>query len=302
LARCMRRDWQPVDGPTSHYHHRWVAKRSGERRLLEIPKQELKALQRKILSALLLPYATAHPDAFGFVRGRGVLDHARRHIGANWLLGLDLRDWFSSIVAARVHVQFVRLGATSSVANALTKLCTHVPPNSVLAKGDLSGERSARLRIPHLPQGAPTSPMLANLVSHRLDQRLHALAAKLDLRYSRYADDLALSPQPGSRARSPVRVAELVKRIALIESFAINDEKTRIQTALGRLYLTGVVINERPNLARPQFDQLKARIHRYRQSAQADDEVRAQLRGEVAWLTQLNPARGEKLRRQLEGV
>jgi retron-type reverse transcriptase len=157
-----------------------------------------------------------------------------------------------------------------------------------------------QLASPHLPQGAPTSPALANLAAFRLDRRLAGLAASTGLRYSRYADDLTFS----GAIRSPsdaARLRDVVARIATAEGFALNTEKSVVRTRARRQSVCGIVVNARPNVTRGEYDRLKAILHNAaRDGAAAQNrsgvgDFQANLRGRIAWVASLNPARGEKL-------
>jgi len=198
-------DWlcnsKRVEVTNCHYRYRKIAKRDGTWRILAVPKSRLLRAQQKIFREFIRTYALPHAAAFGFVQGKSAIDHARTHVGARWLLKMDLKNFFGSILIARIRAQFSRLGHTPELSQTLARLCTHRMPTHLLAPLDPYARAIQRAR--QLPQGAPTSPMLANLVAYSLDQRLTGLAAKFSLRYSRYADDLAFSPRPGSRGTSP---------------------------------------------------------------------------------------------------
>lgn len=281
----------------AHYRIREVRKADGRIRRLEIPKQRLKQVQRLILGHLLPAQACA-PQAHGFAPGRSAVSHARQHCARGCVLQLDLRDWFIGIHLPRVHSVFLDLGYPPSVAQALARLCT-----ARLAPRDLlflpPGERQAG-RSRHLPQGAPTSPALANLCTRGLDRRLAAYARSAGWRYSRYADDLVFSCD-STDPRGFRHALPALERIIRDEGFLPNPSKTRIQSQGQRQSITGVVVNARPNLSRQQFDQLKAEVHAWclgRPQIGADEsrELAFQrLCGRLAWLRQLHPARGERL-------
>jgi RNA-directed DNA polymerase len=186
-----------------HYQWRWWPKREGLR-LLEVPRARLKALQRRVLDGLLAR-VPAHEAACGFLPGRGVLDHARQHAGQPVLLRFDLRDFFGSVHAGRVHALFATLGYSAAVSRTLTALLTSRVPEPYLMRwrdeGLIDRDHAERLRVAHLPQGAPTSPALATLCAFNLDLRLAAFAEACGARYSRYADDLVISGGKGLAAR-----------------------------------------------------------------------------------------------------
>src|SRR6185312_14713109 len=155
---------------------------------------------------------------------------------------MDLKNFFASVAARRVYGIFRTLGYDRSVAHVLTGICTNSIPQTVWqVVSGLYGARlvqrgfwlGRQLATPHLPQGAPTSPAIANLAMFRLDRRLTGLAVACDARYSRYADDLTFSgPKSLSRRRVPFqRVVALIVRE---EGFALNDDKTVVRGAAGR--------------------------------------------------------------------
>lgn len=299
-------DWQrrrPL--AQQHYQQRLIPKRSAGWRLLEVPAPHLRAVQRRLLSQLLngLP---PHAAAFGYARGRSVVQHAARHVGQGRVLRFDLGDFFSTVRAARVHALFKTLGYSTAVARALTALCTTSTPEAWLrAEPRLAWLQRQRLRDPHLPQGAPTSPALANLCAFALDARLAGLAERFGARYSRYADDLVIS----GPASLPVRaVSAWVAAIAEDEGFVVNPRKTRALGAAQRQSVCGIVVNEKPNLPRDAFDRLKAVLHRCvvdgpaGQNRDGHADWRAHLQGRVAWAAQLNPARAQKLKALLDRI
>ena len=157
-----------------------------------------------------------------------------------------------------------------------------------------------RLAAPHLPQGAPTSPAMANLAAFRLDVRLTALAASWGGRYTRYADDLAFSGRP-RWGTGTSRLIDAVERIVVDEGFRLNARKTGVMPRAGRQSLGGLVVNERPRVSRQQVDELQAILHNCRThgpSSQNRDDVPAleeHLRGRIAWVAQHDRLRGARL-------
>jgi len=300
-------DWQRRLGlGEQHYRYRLLPKRSGAGwRLLEVPQPHLMPLQRRLLDELL-DRIPPHEAACGFVRERSVLDHARAHVGQAVLLRFDLQDFFATVRAARVQALFKTLGYSDTVARELTILCTTATPEPVLQRlfeaGGLSWVQRQRLRDAHLPQGAPSSAALANLCAFRLDLRLQGLADSLGARYSRYADDLVLSG-PEDLRRAARRIEAWVGRIAREEGFALNHRKTRCLSAGRTQTVCHIVVNERPNLPRAEFDRLKAILHRCVQDGPAlqnregHADWRAHLQGRVSWAAQLNPQKAQRLQR-----
>lgn len=300
-----------------HYHHQWKKKRSGGLRLIEIPKSRLRALQRRLLHELL-DYVPLHECAHGFRSRHSILTHARLHTGKTVVIKLDLQDFFLTITANRVRGFFMALGYPEPAARILSGLCVHAVPRHVLQScarpsretGELPSlvwHDMKRYKDPHLPQGAPTSPALANLCAFKLDVRLHGLAQSLGATYSRYADDLTFSGD-ARLARVAARIVVQVGAIALEEGFVLNHRKTRVMRSGTRQMVTGVVVNEKPNLSRRDYDVLKATLHNCAragastQNRSGEENFRAHVAGRVSYASFLNSARGERLRRAFESI
>jgi len=289
-----------------HYRHRWVAKAAGGWRLLEAPKPRLKRIQRWLLDEVLAripPSDVAH----GFVRGRSVRTFVAPHVGRAVVIRIDLEDFFASVSRARVAALFRRVGYPRRVARMLAGLCTAPTPDAVLAEhprqGSDLGRRfltNARLRDPHLPQGSPTSPALANLAAWRLDRRLSALAAGFNATMTRYADDLAFSG--GEELEKTLRfLIPRVAAIALEEGFRVNHRKTRVMRQGRRQSLCGVVLNDTANVPRRERDRLRAilfNVARFgldSQNREGRPDFRQHLAGRAAWAVSLNPSAAKRL-------
>lgn len=295
-----------TDGPLCHYRYKWIEKRHGYR-LIESPKPRLKAIQRRILHEIL-DLVPAHPVAHGFRCGHSCLTYARPHVRKNVVIRMDLRDFFISIPARRINALFRTLGYPDVTARYLTGLCT----NSIPGRASLKMPRPAslgmewsrlerkKLAIPHLPQGAPTFPALANLCALHFDYRIHGLAHRTGADYTRYADDIAFSGGEDIR-RNADRLGALIAGIARNEGFQINFRKTRIMHKSDRQILTGIVINEKINVRRKEYDELKAILYNCihstpeMQNRQQHKDFRAHLLGRINYIHELNQSRGQKL-------
>lgn len=316
LADTQLRNPRAAAARLQHYVVRAVPKRHGLWRLIEAPKRELRAVQRQLLDELLA-YVPPHEAAHGFRERHSPMTHAQLHAGCAVVLRVDLEDFFVSIDRARVQAIFRTLGYPPGVAAVLAGLCTTGTPrpafDSALPVPDdpRALQRHWQLRqryaAPHLPQGAPTSPALANLCAFRLDLRMAALADGWGARYSRYADDLVLSGD-ATLARSIGRLLDAVTEIIVDEGFRPNHRKTRVMRRSVRQQVVGLVINDRPNVARDDFDRLKAvltncvRCGPRSQNRLSVPDFRAHLAGRVAHVRSINPARGSKLRRLLDAI
>jgi len=245
LARRLKLAPQALSGVRPTYHQFTIPKRSGGQRTINAPDPQLKKLQRLILRRLLTRLA-AHPAATGFERGHSIVTNALPHAGKAIILKLDIRDFFPSIPAERVEACFRFIGWDEQSATILTRLCTH------------DGS---------LPQGAPTSPRLSNLVNRRLDERLDAIARQMNCAYTRYADDITFSSDsdpPASHVRKG-RINGLIfltKRILAEEGFTLHlRKKLQIRRRHQRQEVTGLVVNSAPALPRATRRWLRAVEH-----------------------------------------
>jgi retron-type reverse transcriptase len=290
--------------PTRHYRYTWIPKKSGPSRLIEAPKPLLKGIQCKILREILDRVAV-HDCAHGFRKQRSCLTAAQLHAGEDVVATVDLKDFFPSIPIRRVHGLFRCLGYPWNVARYLTGLCSTATPTDVFealpAKDRHGWESRALFQQQHLPQGAPTSPALANLCAWRLDCRLDGLAKRADARYTRYGDDLAFS---GDRVFTR-RIDGFLAKVAAIcddAGLPVNHAKTRIMGRGGRQHVTGLVINRHINVRRDRYDRLKAILYNCVRHGPADQnrdnspDFRAHLDGRITWVENVNLHRGHRLR------
>jgi RNA-directed DNA polymerase len=306
-----RRQQGRTDIPVlQHYRYSFVPKRNGPPRLIEAPKPKLMAIQHRILHAML-DAAPVHDCAHGFVSGRSCLGAAQIHAGEHIVITVDLKDFFLNTRMPRVHAIFRSLGYPWALARVLTGLCSASTPASVFARLP-PAQRHDWLtqkiyQAPHLPQGAPTSPALANLAAFRLDMRLVALARACGAHYTRYADDLAFSGDDAFATRAAAFLTAL-ENIARDEGFLLNSRKTRLMRRGGCQRITGIVVNDHVNVPRTAYDELKAILYNCCKSGPDTQnraglrDFRAHLEGRVAWVEQVNSRRGQRLRRIFDEI
>jgi RNA-directed DNA polymerase len=289
-----------------HYHYRILAKESGNIRLIEAPKARLKELQRRILREIL-EKIPAHPAVHGFLRGKSVKSFVVPHVNRHVVLRMDLQDFFPSIGAVRVQAFFRTLGYPEDVADRLGGICTNAAPHDLWKDLDLRVDRRYLREVrdlysrPHVPQGAPTSPALANLCFFRTDCRLAGLAKSVGAAYTRYADDLAFSGDKAFERRAE-RFSLHVAAIMMEEGFRANHRKTRVMRQSVRQQLAGLVANQKPNVRRSDFDNLKAtltncaRLGPVSQNHDHHPYFQAHLKGRVGFVEAINPVKGRRLR------
>ncbi len=277
------------DKARSHYVEREIPKRSGGVRRIHAPKRITRWAQDWILANILerIPPSDA---AHGFVKGRSIVTNATRHAGKTIVVSADIEGFFPSVSLATVRGIFQWMGYPEDVARALGVLCTCQ-----------TGSRRV------LPQGAPTSPALTNLICWKLDRRLDGLARKFGATYTRYADDLTFSGDQEFK-NGLKRFLPLLWRIVKDEGFRLNKAKMRFSRKGQRQTVTGLVVNQRPNVPRARVRRLRAILHNCRvhglesQNRTGDPLFLDRLRGEVAFVSQVNPTQGERLRATLDQI
>lgn len=289
---------RPLDASKAHYHYTWKQKRKGGFRLIEAPYPLLRQVQEQILDEILCCVPT-HVSAHGFKTGCSVLTNAQPHLGKDVVVKLDLDNFYTRVRYSRVVALFRGIGYNREIAIWLARLTTSAIPGNLRFPG--GQPKLMSLFLPrHLPQGAPTSPALANLVAYSLDIRLNGIAESFGAQYTRYGDDLTFSGDHKFRASLRLFLP-LVRQIIRHERFVLNPKKMQVVRPCSRQLVTGVVVNQKPNISRKEFDRLKATLHNCvrlgpeSQNRTNHENFRAHLRGRIAFVQQLNPARAEKL-------
>lgn len=291
---CYERDVSEVD----HYTRFEIPKRSGGKRLISSPKPKMRKaqawIQEKILSGLNpSEYASAfRPDS-------SIVDNAKKHCDKKVIVKLDLKDFFPSITFPRVRGYFEFLGYNPGIATILALLCTDAPRVRVTFKGEAqivaTGPRG-------LPQGACTSPALANLIASRLDARLAGLATARSEKwiYTRYADDLTFSTD--SEKPEVGTFIAAVSKVAHDEDFQINLKKTRVMRAPHRQTVTGLLVGTQVRIPKTTIRKMRALFHRI--EVQGKDVVSVELgkdallvaRGYLSYLHMVQPKLAHKYR------
>jgi RNA-directed DNA polymerase len=255
LDELFRRLGMPQQDPTTaqpRYREVRIPKRRGGIRKLHVPDEPTKVIQRRILRRLL-QRLNCHEAAMGFEKGKSIRDHAQRHVQSQVVVNLDLVDFFPSTYHQRVNAFFQRVGWNREAARWLTTWTCH-------DQG--------------LPQGAPTSPKLSNLVNRLMDQQLSQCAARRGFRYSRYADDLTFSFPQKSEFKPPNseeihRLTREIKTIVRGFGYRLHRKKRRIRRQHQQQTVTGLVVNQKVQLPRQTRRWLRAVVHRHRSGKEA---------------------------------
>lgn len=287
----------------SHYVRFQIPKKSGGTRELAAPHRDMAQCQEWI-RINILDRVALHDAAHGFVHGRNTVSNAQPHVQQAAVVNADLKDFFPSITFPRVKGVFQQLGYSPAAATVLALLCTECPRRQVTFDGRMlyvaTGPRA-------LPQGACTSPALSNLVARGLDGRLAGLARKLGWNYTRYADDLTFSASGEATAKTGWMLARL-RHIVEEENFAVNEKKTRVQRPNTQQTVTGVVVNQHPNVSRDTLRRLRAILHRAKteglaaQNREQHPHFESWLVGMIAYVQMVNPARGAELKAEYEAL
>ena len=286
--------WLRTATPRLRHYRVWTREKRDGVRVIEAPKPRLREAQRRILRQLV-SRIPAHRAATGFIPGSSTADFAAPHAGKPIVLRADLRRCFESITVPRVSGVFRQAGYPPAIARLLADLCTTATPADQLI--GVPFEHAAYLRGRHLPQGAPTSPHLSNLVMRSLDRRLQGYANANDLAYTRYGDDLALSGEQMNADRA----LWVVLRVIDAEEFTAHPGKVRIMREHQRQTLAGLVVNDRPRVSRADYDNLRALLNNARrdgassQNRAGHPDFRAHVLGLIAWVGSSDPARRERL-------
>jgi retron-type reverse transcriptase len=280
---------------TSHYVRFALPKKTGGTRLISAPMPRLKAAQAWVL-ANVLEKVPVHEAAHGFRAGRSIVSNARPHVGAGVVVNLDLQDFFPTVQYPRVKGVFTRLGYSEATATMLALLCTEPDVEEV----ELDGQRYFVAQGPRrLPQGAPTSPALTNLLCRRLDRRLTGVAARLGFTYTRYADDLTFSAREGGAA-----VGKLLHQVRFVvgaEGFVPHPDKTRVLRRGRQQEVTGIVVNDKPGVDRAALRRFRALLHQLethgpegRTWGQSKDVIASAV-GYANYVAMVDPVKGRAL-------
>jgi retron-type reverse transcriptase len=287
----------------NHYQRFQVPKKSGGLRQISAPMPRLKRAQEWVLRHVL-EKVPLHDAAHGFRRGRSIVSNAAPHIGADVVVNLDLRDFFPTVTYRRIRGVVRKLGYSEQIATILALLCSEPDVDRVVLDGRtyyvVRGER-------FLPQGAPTSPALRNLLCRRLDARLHRVAEKLGFRYSRYADDLTFSGS-GAAAADVGRLLRRARYVVEQEDFRVHPEKTRVLRRGRRQEVTGLVVNHRVNVSRRLLRRFRATLFQIERDGPAgkhwgsSPNVLSALLGFANFVAMVDGTKGRQFRERVQAL
>lgn len=281
-------------------------------RTICVPQPAIMRVQRWIAQNILNE-VEPHPASFAFAPGRDLVDAAWRHTEAKWLLKMDVRHFFESISERRVYWVFRRLGYTALLSFQMARLCTRLAVHRQqddrfrMGRGD-SALPYRRHKQGHLPQGAPTSPMLANLVMAPFDRRVQELAQSGGWTYTRYADDLAFSRRDASTRGLALDLSRRIQGELVSFGLVHHREKTSIAPPGARKLLLGVLIDSpKPTLTREFRNNVETHLfalsspnvgveaHRLKRGFASSIGMRRHIEGLIAFAHQVDHAYAAKL-------
>ena len=212
-----------------------IPKKSGGVRQIEAPCKRLKEIQRWIKDEIVDKFMISE-YATGFRKNMSIVDNAKKHVGKELVINMDIKDFFPSVTYEDILLMFMYIGYRKDVAHLLTKFCTNA--ENVL------------------PQGSPASPSISNHILLRLDKRLGNLAESIGADYSRYADDITFSGK-----KSISTIIPLVEKIVEEEGFQINRNKTRLQYKNQRQEVTGLIVNDKISVSSTIENEIRNAIY-----------------------------------------
>lgn len=237
--------------PELSYKSFEIPKKNGDSRKIYAPDDELKLVQQRILKKLTLEknkientsfenISLSKRISFGFEKGFNIHENAKKHVNKLFVLNVDIENFFESINFGRVRGYFIKnhnFLFDASVATTIAQLTCY--------QG-------------HLPQGAPTSPIISNLIFAIVDNRITKLTANYKLDYSRYADDLSFSTNDRAFQNRYKNFLYELKNILSQSGFQINQNKTRFQMYNNQQEVTGLTVNKKVNVSKKYYKETRA--------------------------------------------
>lgn len=286
----------------THYQRFAIPKKSGGVRVISAPMPQLKAAQHWILENVLYKVASS-TAANGFVPGKSIVTNAIPHVGKDIVVNIDLKDFFPSIAYNRVKGLFCKLGYSEQVATILGLICTEPEVDEVVLDGrKYYVAKTARV----LPQGAPTSPAITNLICYKMDRRFEGLSAKYGYAYTRYADDMTFS----ARGEAAAKVGQLlwaVKKVVAEEGFVLHPDKLKVMRKGDRHEVTGIVVNQKLSIDRTTLRKFRALLHQVELTGLSGKtwgkgNIVASMEGYANFVMMVKPEQGRALKAKLAAI
>lgn len=277
----------------SHYKRFKVAKKTGGFRLISAPMPRLKKAQHYILEEILNKVAT-HPKAHGCVIGKSILSNAVPHVNKAVVINQDLKNFFPTITYNRIKGVFKSFGYSEQVAVIFALLCSEPKILDISLLGEnYFAQRGNRF----LPQGSPCSPAITNVLCKNMDFRLEGIAKKYGFNYSRYVDDITFSGEK-EQFKNISAILKYSRKIVKDENFVLHPDKLRIMKRHQRQEVTGVIVNEKPNVNKKSLKRFRALLYQIEKdglqgkSWNGGSNVLAEIDGFANFIYQIDKVKG----------
>ncbi|MCF6204971.1 MAG: hypothetical protein L3J59_15100 [Methylococcaceae bacterium] len=285
----------------THYQRFGIHKKTGGVRLISAPMPRLKRLQYWVLDNILQKIPLSN-NAHGFVPLRSIVTNAQPHVGKKVVINMDLKDFFPTVGYPRIKGLFANQGYGEEVSILLALICSEPDTQTV----EMDGQRYyIHSKERFLPQGAPTSPAISNIICYRMDKRLQGLAKKYGFVYTRYADDLTFSSQDIDKI---MPLLNWVKATVTEEGFVVHPEKTRIMHQGVRQEVTGIVVNEQLSVNRKHLKQFRALLFQIKKDGYGNKKwgkggsLLPTLKGYAHFVKMVNPLKGQQFLTQIQEI
>jgi retron-type reverse transcriptase len=283
----------------SHYRKFYIPKKSGGKRLISAPMPRLKKVQYWILENLLNK-VPVHQAVHGFLLQHSIISNAQQHVGKEVVVNIDVKDFFPSIHFKRVKGLLRHLGYSEKIATILALICTEAVTEEVAIDGkNYFVQKGNRV----LPQGAPTSPAITNILCYKLDKRLQGMATKHQCQYTRYADDITFSYN--GQEINEQQLVWRIKKVLTDEGFTVHPDKIRIMRKGSRQEVTGIVVNEQLGLDRKKLRKFRAVLHQLKTKEAStlhwgEGNLASAVTGYANFVKMVKPARGATFQQQIQ--
>ena len=288
---------------TTHYIRFYIPKKTGGKRLISTPMPKLKQAQYWILQNILEKIAVKD-SAHGFVKARSIVSNALPHVKAEVVVNIDMKDFFPTITYPRVKGVFRSFGYSEQIATILALMCTEAECDQI----EIDGETYYASGLERfLPQGAPTSPALTNIICRRLDARLKGIATKLGFEYTRYADDLTFSASGEATTRLKTLMG-FIRKIVKEEKLTIHPDKVRVLRKGARKEVTGIVVNDRPTVNARDLDRFRALLFQIEKDGPEGKHwngslnLLASIKGYANFVNMVDPIKGKPLTERVNKI
>lgn len=287
----------------SHYVRFKIPKKTGGFRNISAPTNDLKNSQYWILNNILDSIPIIE-NVHGFVKSKSIVTNAIDHVNSDVIINIDLENFFSTFTYKRVKGMFMNLGYSESISTILALLSTEPDLEEVILD---SKKYFVSTSERFLPQGAPTSPAITNIICRKLDKRIIYLSEKLGFKYTRYADDMTFSAN-GDNLKNIGKLLKYIQKIINEEGLKINTKKTKILRKSTSQEVTGIIVNKKMNVDKKTLKNFRATLYQIEQNGidgkswnNSKDLIGA-ITGYANFVNSVNPEKGKIFLDQIKRI